>query len=44
MCKTIVLKNGDRWKSLGEAGRHDVTNGEMVLICPFCHKAFVVSG
>jgi hypothetical protein len=43
MCQKIVLKNGSSWKTLCAAGTHDVKSGEMVLVCPTCLKAFVVS-
>ena len=42
MCKTIVLKNGTKWKTLGRATSDDIASGEMVLICPSCHVAYIV--
>jgi len=44
MCQKIVLKNGSSWKTLSAAGTLDVKSGEMVLVCPKCLKAFIVSG
>lgn len=43
MCQEIVLKNGSSRKTLCAAGTHDVKNGEMVLVCPKCLKAYVVA-
>ncbi|MFW9976311.1 MAG: hypothetical protein ACFFDQ_13650 [Candidatus Thorarchaeota archaeon] len=42
MCDTIELKNGARWKTLRRAGKQDLAAGEMVVVCPQCHVAFVV--
>jgi hypothetical protein len=42
LCETIELKSGALWKTLRRAGKQDLVAGEMVVICPRCHVAFVV--
>ncbi|MFX1560319.1 MAG: hypothetical protein ACFFBL_07010 [Promethearchaeota archaeon] len=42
MCETIELKSGARWKTLHRASKQDLKAGEMVVVCPKCHVAFVV--
>ncbi|MHA2351893.1 MAG: hypothetical protein ACXABX_02085 [Candidatus Thorarchaeota archaeon] len=42
MCETIELKSGARWKTLHRAGKQDLTAGQMVVVCPRCHVAYVV--
>lgn len=42
LCETIVLNNGTEWKTESRATNHDITEGEMVLICPACNVAYVV--
>lgn len=41
MYETIELKSGARWKTLYKAGKQDLAAGEMVVVCPRCHVAFV---
>jgi hypothetical protein len=42
LCDNIELKSGARWKTLRRAGKQDLAAGEMVVVCPKCHVAFVV--
>ncbi|MBY8997824.1 MAG: hypothetical protein KGD60_08825 [Candidatus Thorarchaeota archaeon] len=42
MCDTIELKSGARWKTLRRARKQDPVAGEMVVVCPRCHVAFIV--
>jgi hypothetical protein len=42
LCETIELKSGARWKTLHRAGKQDLTAGQMVVVCPRCHVAYVV--
>ena len=42
LCETIELKSGALWKTLRRAGKQDLVAGEMVVVCPRCHVAFVV--
>ncbi len=42
MCKTIVLNNGTKWKTLAKATSDDIATDKMVLICPRCNIAYVV--
>lgn len=42
LCETIELKSGAMWKTLRRAGKQDLVAGEMVVVCPRCHVAFVV--
>ncbi|MFW9847383.1 MAG: hypothetical protein ACFFD6_11585 [Candidatus Thorarchaeota archaeon] len=48
MCEAIVLNNGTKWKTVTQLEKRELASGqlfqdgEMVLICPSCHVAYVV--
>ncbi|MHA3963012.1 MAG: hypothetical protein AM325_005680 [Candidatus Thorarchaeota archaeon SMTZ1-45] len=42
MCDKIKLKSGASWQTLRKASKQDLAAGEMVVVCPRCHVAFVV--
>jgi len=42
LCEIIKLSSGARWKTLRIASKQDLAAGEMVVVCPNCHVAFVV--